>query len=141
MSAPKFSVRERILLVKLWYKLGGTFSDVIEEFAAKSPGSALPNRTTVWRLVKRFEEHGMVADKPRSGRPTTAMTEENFQLVSQTFVENSNQSAKRVSHQLDIPRRSLRRIMKNLNLNIYRPHLLQALNEDDFDRHVEFAEW
>lgn len=32
-------------------------------------------------------------------------------------------------------------MMKSLNLHIYRPCLLQALNEDDFDRRVEFTEW
>lgn len=31
--------------------------------------------------------------------------------------------------------------MKDLNLNPYRPRLLQALNEDDPDRRLEFCEW
>lgn len=31
-------------------------------------------------------------------------------------------------------------MIKSLNLHIYRPSLLQALNEDDFDRRVQFAE-
>ncbi|VVC45420.1 Hypothetical protein CINCED_3A005419 [Cinara cedri] len=31
--------------------------------------------------------------------------------------------------------------MKSLNLHIYRPRLLKALNEDDFDRQIEFIEW
>ena len=141
MPAPKFSLRERTLLVKLWYKFDGTFTDVIDEFAVQSPGSSVPNRTTIWRLVKRFEEFGTVADKPRSGRPKTSMTEENLQTLAQTFVENSNQSAKRVSLQLQIPRTSLRRLMKSLKLHVYRPRLFQALNEDDFDRRMEFAEW
>ncbi|VVC30089.1 Protein of unknown function DUF4817,Homeobox domain-like,Winged helix-turn-helix DNA-binding domain [Cinara cedri] len=114
MPSPKLSLIERILLIKLWYRNEGSFKDVIEEFAVESPGSSAPNRTTIWRLVKRFEEFGTVADKPRSGRPKTSMTEENLQLVSQTFVENSNQSTKRFSLQLNIPRTSLRRMMKSL---------------------------
>jgi hypothetical protein len=31
--------------------------------------------------------------------------------------------------------------MKNLGLRVYRPHLLQALNEDDPDRRLKFCEW
>jgi len=73
--------------------------------------------------------------------PSMSYPLRNIATLSQTFVENSNQSARRVSLQLEIPRTSLRRMMKSLNLQIYRPRLLQALNEDDFDRRVEFAEW
>lgn len=67
MSAPKFSLNERILLIKLWYKNEGSFKNVIDEFAVKSPGSSAPNRSTIWKLVKRFEEFGTVDDKLRSG--------------------------------------------------------------------------
>jgi hypothetical protein len=31
--------------------------------------------------------------------------------------------------------------VKALKLKAYRPHLLQMLTEDDFDRRVEFSEW
>lgn len=110
MPTPKFSLVERILLIKLWYRNEGSFKDVIEEFAFESPSSAAPNLTTIWRLVKCFDEFGMVADKPHSSRPKTSMTEENLQLVSQMLVEKSNQSTKCVSLHLEIPCTSLRRI-------------------------------
>ena len=42
---------------------------------------------------------------------------------------------------LNISRSSLQRMMKDLGLKPYRPRLLQALNEDDPDRRLEFCEW
>ncbi|CAF3180109.1 unnamed protein product, partial [Rotaria sp. Silwood2] len=47
----------------------------------------------------------------------------------------------RAAHDLDISRSSIRRIMKELNFKPYKPRLLQALNEDDPDRRLEFSQW
>ncbi|CAF1349618.1 unnamed protein product, partial [Rotaria sp. Silwood1] len=50
-------------------------------------------------------------------------------------------SKKRASIDLGISRRRLGRLMQDLNLKLYKPRLLQALNEDDPDRRTEFCEW
>ncbi|CAI6371522.1 unnamed protein product [Macrosiphum euphorbiae] len=63
--------------------------------------------------------------------------------VAQSYVENPAQSTVSVSADLPadlgISRRWTARMMKNLGLKVYRPHLLQALNEDDPDRRLEFC--
>lgn len=46
-----------------------------------------------------------------------------------------------MSADLGTSRRSTARMMKNFGLKVYRPHLLQAVNEDDPDRRLEFREW
>lgn len=61
--------------------------------------------------------------------------------VAQSYVENPAQSTVRVSADLGISRRSTAQMMKNLGLKVYRPHLLQALNEDDPGRRLEFCVW
>lgn len=101
---------------------------------------SIPSHTTLWRMMKRFENTGCVVDRPISGRLQTAMNEENIETVALTFVENQNQSATKVANHLGIPRTSLRRIIKHLNLKIYRPMLLQAITEDDLKLRVEFCE-
>ncbi len=78
---------------------------------------------------------------PRSGRPRTVSIEENLTEVVQAFIKNPNQSVVKVSKQLDTSRTSLCRLIKALKLKVYRTHLLQALNEDDFDHKIEFCEW
>lgn len=62
-------------------------------------------------------------------------------LVAQTYAENPRQSAIRTPLQLDIPSRSLRRIIQDLGLKVYRPHLLQELRTPDYAKRVEFCEW
>lgn len=64
--------------------------------------------------------------KSRSGPPRSVSTEENKERVLAAFEENPGTSAKRASLEL--------------GLKLYRPRLLHALNEDDPDRHCEFAE-
>ncbi|CAF4499633.1 unnamed protein product [Rotaria sp. Silwood2] len=93
------------------------------------------------RLAKTFDVTGSIEDEPRSGRPITVRTEENRQLVSQTFLLNPRTSQRRASDDLNISRTSLQRLMKDLNLKPYKSRLLQALNEDDPDRRLEFCEW
>ncbi len=49
--------------------------------------------------------------------------------------------SKQLDISLDISRTSLRCLIKALKLKVYRPHLLQGLNEDDFDLRIEFCKW
>ncbi|CAF5022496.1 unnamed protein product [Rotaria sp. Silwood1] len=101
----------------------------------------MPTRQAIHKLVKKFDDTGSVEDSPRSGRPTTVRIEENMQLVSETFAQNPQMSQRRASLELGVSRRSLQRLMQDLNLKPYKPKLLQALNEDDPDRRLEFCEW
>ncbi|KAL4112800.1 hypothetical protein QTP88_016529 [Uroleucon formosanum] len=137
----KYSLEERIFLVSAYYRYDADYNTIFTEFEVKFPNSSVPRRETVYRLIKKFEKHGSVVDAPRSGRPQTAATNENMMYVAQSYVENPAQSTVRVSADLGISRRSTARMMKNLGLKVYRPHLLQVLNEDDPDRRLEFCEW
>lgn len=72
--------------------------------------------------------------------PVEERTHENKENVRTFSEENPKTSQVRASLQLQIPRRSLQRIMKDVGLKMYRPRLLHTLNDDDFDRRVEFCE-
>ncbi len=91
--------------------------------------------------MKKYQADKQFINLPRSGRPTTARTEENMQLVSEAFPRNPQRSQRRVSAELNMSRTNLRRLMKDLKLKPYKPMLLQALNEDDPYRRLEFCEW
>ncbi len=66
-------------------------------------------------------------------------TKQNMQQAAQAFVKTPAQSAWKVTWELDISDHSLRRIMKDIDLKVYR--LLQALMEDDPDCCMQFVEW
>ncbi|CAF1169002.1 unnamed protein product [Rotaria sp. Silwood1] len=100
----------------------------------------MPARQAIYKLAKKFDDTGSVEDSPRSDRPATVRTEENIQLVSEAFARNPQICQRRASLRLGISRTSLQRFMQDLNLKPYKPRLLQALNEDDPDRRLEFCE-
>ena len=91
-------------------------------------------------LGTKFDETGSIEDAPRSERPVTITREGNRELVSRTFRSNSGTSQRRASHDLDISHTSVQRLMKDLNLKLYKPRLLEVLNEDDADRPLECCE-
>ncbi|CAF3907141.1 unnamed protein product [Rotaria sp. Silwood2] len=101
-----------MFILKHWWESGRTLRTVNTAFRSKFPGEKIPTRQTIYLL-----------------------------LVSQTFLLNPHISQRRAALELNISRASLQRLMKDLNLKPYKPRLLQALNEDDPDRRLEFCEW
>jgi len=132
---------QRVFVLKHWWMSGRTVRKVNTAFRNEFPDQKVPSRQAIHQLAKKFDETGSVDDAPRSGRPPTIDTEENLELVSETFSLNPRTSQRRASRELSISRSSLQRLMKDLNLKAYKPRLLHALNEDDPDRRVEFCEW
>ena len=92
-------------------------------------------------LASRFHETGSVTDKKRSRRPKTRNNNENKENVMTSYQEIPSISAVRASLQLRMSRTSLRRIMKDINLKLWRPRLLHKMNDDDCKRPVEFCKW
>ena len=43
------------------------------------------SRTTVFSIIRKYQESGIVGDRPRSGRPATVSTAKNKQNVKQMF--------------------------------------------------------
>jgi hypothetical protein len=115
---------------------------VFEIFAEKFRDTPVPSRQAIYNLNRRFKRHGSVHDLPRSGRPRTSLSEKNLTTVAQAWVRSpKKKSIRKTSAELIVPPTSVYRIVKALTLAAYRPHLLQMLTEDDFDRRVEFSEW
>ena len=99
-----------------------------------------PTRRAILKLVQKFDETGSVEDAHRSSRSRSVSTDENRERVRVAFEENPETSQRRATLELNLPRSSLQRMMKELGLKPYRPQLLHALNEDDPDRRCEFAD-
>lgn len=63
----KYSLDERVFLVKHYFKLDADYSAIFEAFKAKFPKSTVPTRQYVLKLIKQFLETGSVVDAARSG--------------------------------------------------------------------------
>lgn len=131
----RLTLEERIFLVKTTYQ--SNISEACRAFQNRFARSVRWH--TVSELIQKFEATGDLNDRKRDGRPATSVNEDTSMTVALTFTENPKQSAKKVSTELDIPRTSLRRIIKKIEFKIWRPRLLHALSEDDPDRRMEFC--
>ncbi len=132
------SVAERVAVVRLYSKHES--ATVVTRKWSKSFNSAAPIRQTIYDINRRFDDTGTVGDMPRSGRPRSAQSLENVRAILDTFERSPKKSSRRASLELGIDRMAILRILSTLGIGPYRPHLVHALNDDDFDRRVEFCE-
>lgn len=135
-----WSLQQRILILKTYWRTE-SINEVKNTFQLRFANLPIPSKTAIYKLIKKFDRTGSCADAPRSGRRRSSRTEENVEEVSLFNIENPTISTRKASEQLNIPRTSLRRLLKvDLKLKPYRPTLVQALNEDDADRRNQFCE-
>ena len=69
--ARRFTIKERIDLVRNYYSLGNNASE-----AARKSGENPPHASTGMKLIRKFEESKIVADEARSGRPSVSKSED-----------------------------------------------------------------
>ncbi|KAJ8912413.1 hypothetical protein NQ315_013480, partial [Exocentrus adspersus] len=94
-------------------------------------------RSTVSKLLKKFNQTGAIKDLSKSGRIKIATTED--KSLDKT-IDDPHLSTRQISRELDISQTS---IMKILHDNIFHPYkvrLVQELSDDDFGRREEFAD-
>lgn len=98
------------------------------------------SHSTVIKTVQRFELTGSVKDRSKSGRLKSATDDEHSLDVMQSVIENPHTSLRRVAQEHDIHYSSVRNVLKRNKCKPYKIHLLQELQEDDWDRRMEFCE-
>lgn len=140
MATAKFTIEQRVFVVNHWVKYDHDYASLVLDFEDKFPNTRVPERGYAQRLYRKFLTTGTVNDKPRSGRPKTAFTDENLETVAFHFTEHPRTSQRHSARQLQMKRSSLQRLMKAVQFKPYRPRVLQQLSEDDFDRRLEFCE-
>lgn len=98
------------------------------------------SKSTVSRTIHRFEEMGTNKNRLKSGRPKSQTSEEKQFEVAASFVENPRLSIRKAAQQLEMSTFSIHKNLKLLKFHPYKIHLHQELNEDDYDRRLEFCE-
>lgn len=89
------------------------------------------SRQTVYDIRDRFEQHRSVLDAPKSGHPTTVSIEENVLLVCLGVTKYPRKSTRLLASELDLPQRSVQRILHEQNFKDDIPLLLHGLLEAD----------
>ena len=122
MMAGNLSIEQRKWILKQYWKTEN--ADRVRTAWVEAFNTPPPTRLTIYRIRDKFDATGSVGNVPKSGRPRTSTTEENEMRVAMTFVNSPKKSTRRAALELSLPRTSLRRLMRKLNLKPYRPRLL-----------------
>ncbi|XP_063680978.1 uncharacterized protein LOC134816141 [Bolinopsis microptera] len=111
----RLTVPQRIFLCKEMYK-GATYNAIEHLWMTLYPDENAPSRTALYHLKKKFEEHGTVQNLQcvASGRPRTGVSLEHTLMVYESLQDLPNISTRERAIMLDIPRTTLRRIIKEL---------------------------
>nr|APL98296.1 truncated putative DD34D transposase [Bactrocera tryoni] len=78
----------------------------------KAFGESALSKTRTYEWYRAFKEgRETVEDMPRSGRPSTSVTDDNVEKVKEIVAENSHVSLREIAHKLEMSHESVRTIM------------------------------
>jgi transposase len=127
----KLTKDDRCLIWNLRTEKHWSSRRIIKEFPNK-----FWSRATVDRLLKKIDSGGTTERKHGSGRPKSARTPANIELVSELICSQENRphmhkSPREIERETGISRSSVRRIAKrDLSLTTYKRVVAQKLNEN-----------
>jgi len=102
------------------------------------------DKTSVKRLIKRFEKFATMERQRGSGRPRTAVTDENEESVDDLICSQENEPGSHIhprdiAKKLSISHSSVRRIIKAKNINQFKRLKTPCMNDNTRKRRVERA--
>jgi hypothetical protein len=118
MMAGNLSIEQRKWIVKHYWKTEN--AERVSTAWGEAFNTPPPSRLTFYHIRDKFDAMGSVANAQKSGRPRKSMTEENEMRVPIIFVNCPKKSTRRAAQELSLPRTSLPRLMRKLNLKPYR---------------------
>lgn len=93
------------------------------------------NERFVYRVIKRYKETGSVDDRPRSGRPKSARTQETVEKVKEEIRQNPGRSAREMAKELDISSSSMQLLLKkDIGLNSCKQQNVHELTATDINK-------
>lgn len=134
------TLRIEILMILGYGDRRRTQQEVAEIFNDKYPNRNPIARSTVSKILKKYNETGHVKDISKSGRPKTATSGDKALDILLSIEENPHLSTRIIGLDYNISHMSVDRVLKCEKFHPYKIHLVQELSEDDFDRRLEFSE-
>ena len=131
----KLNRNQRIAVVRHYYRCGSNVAEASRRFSEEFHIHVVQGRN-IKSLVNKFETTGSVNDAPRSGRPTTATSDEKGEQLEASLINSSRKSVRRLSRELEISRQSVYNLLRKRNLKLYIPRLFHALHDGDADRRL-----
>ena len=106
-----FDLREQHAAVKFCFLLGKMGTKTLEMLKTAYKGDAL-GKTQVFEWFSRFKSGEMsIEDQARSGRPSTARTDENVKKIHEIIMEDRRKTIEEVTERSGVTWSSVQRIL------------------------------
>ncbi|KAK9759090.1 Helix-turn-helix domain (DUF4817) [Popillia japonica] len=132
----------RVELIKYYYRNGESFAATARHLRTLFGRNNASTENTIKRIVVKFEATASAADERSTvrERQNTIRVPETIERVGEHFTAQPSTSISRASQGLEIPRTTLRRILKqDLKMKPYKIQINQPLRPFDMERRFDFA--
>ena len=135
----RYSTEQRIFICSTFMKQH-SWRRCRRKFRRRYPDAPVPDRTTICRLFKKFNETGSVANKkPRVNK--RVLTEEKLDEIAFRLEISPRKSLRRLAQEVGVSKTSVQHATKLLKLKPYKTRVVhQLLPTDDAGRR-NFCNW
>lgn len=138
----RYSLEDRLLIVKTHYKNGENFTVTIRKIRDHFGVHKRPSRPTIENLIKKFERTFSLKDERDLIRHRPKRSVENIAAVRDSVAARPSTSIRHRCQELNIHRSTLQRILKkDLHLHAYKIQLTQQLQPNDHRQRRNFTNW
>lgn len=135
-----YSTAERVSMIEIYYENNRCANITSQVFNQMNPDKHV-HRKYVIELVTKFRETGSVENRKPIAPNRMIVGNEAVEVAVLGHVNmDPTLSTRQLPLVCGISRTSIRRILKKHKFHPYKIHLVHQLNEDDYDRRLEFCE-
>lgn len=137
-----YTIEQHVQMIKLYYQNECSSVQTLRALRPFYGRRSGPSKSTLQRLVAKFETTGSVNNQPTPVRQRNARSAENIAAVRESVQENPRQSIPRRAQELGLSQTSTWRILRrDLGLHPYKIQLTQELKVNDHRQRRLFADW
>ena len=96
----RYTKEQRVIIVKMHHKHGENYTETTRKVRASFDRQSAPNRMTIVKLIKKFEETGSVIDQRSRMRVRFIRTMKNITVVNESVAHNPRTSINLRNNQL-----------------------------------------
>lgn len=135
-----YTIAERVEIVSIYFQNHDNASETARLFNNLHPGRSVRHKY-VLELIQKFKETGSVTNKKRDPEREFPVVNEvtNMEVIGQVSADPTL-STRKLAAITNLSRWTIRKILKKFKFHPYKIKLLHELNEDDYDRRLEFCE-
>lgn len=133
-----YTIPERVEMIELYFKNNECGARAANLFNQRHADKHVSGKI-VRELVAKFRESGSVKNKKRQGENPVLNEPVELAVLGQVAMD-STMSTRQLAVATGVSRTSVQRVLKKYKFHPYKIQLLQELNDDDFDRRLQFCE-